>query len=51
MTTIEERTMQRWDSHGFTADQARSWFESNDQPNAQLILDQSRPGQIKINND
>lgn len=49
MTDLRARLIQRWLSHGLSGPAATRRAESNDIPNAQVVIDHSRPADITLN--
>ena len=45
---LEQRLMQRWLDHGYSATDAQAKMLSNDMPNAELVLSHSAPPDIAI---
>lgn len=46
MAELERRLLARWRDLGRSEEEARAWVESNDLPNAQLVIEGSRPADI-----
>ena len=47
---LQQRLLQRWLDHGLTAEAALARAESNDLPNARLVINKSIPADCLINN-
>lgn len=48
LDAIEARILDRWRTHGLSESEAKTRAESNDLPNARLVLNHSRPAQLRI---
>ena len=46
--TLERRLIDRWLAHGMTPDAARLKAQGNDLPNARMVIDHSRPADIRL---
>ena len=46
-TELEARILQRWDEHGLTPAEARERWEHNDRPNAEFVVENSRPADVE----
>ena len=49
--TLEDRLYARWNSYGKSAQDARSWIESNDLPNIRHVLEHNGPADIRYDNN
>jgi pantothenate kinase len=49
--TLEDRLYARWNSYGKSAEDARSWIESNDLPNIRHVLEHNGTADIRFDNN
>lgn len=51
LTTVEQRVLSRWAQHGLNAAEAQVRYETNDGPNADLVLARSSSADVHLTND